>query len=423
MSPTRRDFLRSTVGSSALLSLTPTVPLFLYDTSVRAAQTDPRTRGENVLVIVQLSGGNDGLNTVVPYSDDAYHRNRSLLKIGRDAVLKIDDGLGLHPSMRGMADLLERGELAIVQGVGYPNPNRSHFESMDIWHTAQISPADSAGRRTGWVGRYLDHAIESDGRDIPALHLGGPRQPLALAGRNVRAASVHSLEAFRLDDGGDLRLRRTVKEAADQPRDDAPDLLRFLQRSTVAALECSDRVQEALKNYSTPVAYPGTALAQQLRTVAQLIDTGMSTRVYYLSLDGFDTHSQQAAAHAGLLTQFSQAVAAFFQDLHHHGQAQRIVLMTFSEFGRRVKENASAGTDHGVAGPIFLVGPAVAPGPIGPHPSLTDLIDGDLQHHTDFRRVYATLIEKWLGFDSRPVLGDSYDPLPLLKEGALRRSG
>lgn len=420
MSTTRRNFLKSTVGSSALVSLTPTIPMFLFDTSIRAAQTDPRTRGDNILIVLELAGGNDGLNTVVPYGDDGYHRNRSLLNIGRDAVLKIDDRLGLHPSMRGMADLLEQNQLSIIQGVGYPNPNRSHFESMDIWHTAQLSTVDEpggggGGRRTGWIGRYLDHAIKTDGRDIPALHLGAGRQPLALAGQTVRAASVQSLEAFRLEDGGDLKLRSAINAGANQSREQAGDLLKFVQRSTVSALASSARVQEALKNYSTPVAYPGTALAQQLRTIAQLIDAGMSTRVYYVSLDGFDTHSQQAAAHAGLLTQLSEAVTAFYQDLHHHGQAERVVLMTFSEFGRRVKENASAGTDHGVAGPMFLVGPKVVPGPIGEHPSLTDLNDGDLKHHTDFRRVYATLIEQWLGFDPRPALGGNYDALPLLK--------
>ena len=413
MSTTRRHFLTSTVGTSALVSLTPSVPLFLHRTTLRAAEVDPRKRGENILVIVQLSGGNDGLNTVIPYGHDEYQRNRSVLRIAPGSVLKVDGQLGFHPSMRSMADLLESGELGIVQGVGYPNPNRSHFESMDIWHTAELQ-AITGGRRTGWIGRYLDR-IDTDGRDIPALHLGTGRQPLALAGESVRTASIASLDDFKLSDGGDSRVRRSIESVAAASRPAAGDLLGFMQRSTVAALASSARVQEALRQYSTPVQYPGSALAQQLRTVAQLIDAGMSTRIYYLSLDGFDTHSQQLAAHAGLLGQLSDAVAAFFKDLRHHGQADRVVLMTFSEFGRRVKENASAGTDHGVAGPMFLAGPRVQPGLIGAHPSLTDLDDGDLKHHTDFRRVYATLIEKWLGFDSRPVLAQTYEPLPLLK--------
>jgi uncharacterized protein (DUF1501 family) len=411
MSTTRRQFLQATVGSSALVSLTPSVPSFLFDTSVQAAATDPRRRGENILVVVQLTGGNDGLNTIVPYTDDAYHRNRSSLNVATQ-VLKINDALGFHPSMRGMADLLQAGELAIVQGVGYPNPNRSHFESMDIWHTAQPQ-VTAGGRRTGWIGRCLDHALTAEGRDVPALHLGHGRQPLALAGETVHAASVQSLEAFKLDDGGDARLRGAIDVVAAPPRHG--DLLKFLQRSTVAALASSERVQEALRNYSTPVRYPSFPLGQQLRTVAQLIDAGLTTRIYYLSLDGFDTHSQQAAAHAGLLGQLSDALAAFFQDLHHHGQADRVVLATFSEFGRRVKENASVGTDHGVAGPMFIVGPRVRPGPFGDHPSLTDLTEGDLKFHTDFRQVYATLIDRWLGFDSRPTLTGDYGALPLLK--------
>jgi uncharacterized protein (DUF1501 family) len=387
------------------------MPLFLFDTSLRAAEAS--RRGEKVLVIVQLSGGNDGLNTVVPYADDDYHRNRSLLRIGAGQVLKIDDHLGLHPSLGALRELLEQSRLSIVQGVGYPNPNRSHFESMDIWHTAELElESGGGGRRTGWIGRYLDLAHASDGQDVPALHLGAGRQPLAMTGQSARAVSVQSLEAFRLNDGGDAHLRRAIETTAGQPRA-GDDLLRFLQRSTVAALAGSARVQEALKSYSTPVNYPPTTLAQQLRTIAQLIEAGLSTRIYYVSLDGFDTHSSQAAAHAGLLQQLGDAVAAFMKDVHHHGHGERVLLMTFSEFGRRVKENASAGTDHGVAAPMFIAGNGIRPGPVGRHPSLTDLDDGDLKHHTDFRSVYATLLDRWLGYDSVKVLGAKFEHAPI----------
>ncbi len=408
MTSSRRLFLQSTLGTSALVSLTPSLPRFLVNTSVQAAAS----RGENVLVVIQLSGGNDGLNTVIPYGDDGYNRNRSVLRIGAGQVVKVDDSIGLHPSLVGLGELREKGQLAILQGIGYPNPNRSHFESMDIWHTAEPA-AVAGGRRTGWLGRCLD-ALPAEGRDISAIHLGLGRQPLALAGQNIRAASVRSLEGFRLEDGGDAALRKSIEQTAAQTRERSPDLLQFLQRSTVSALASSARVQEALRSYSTPVAYPGSALGQQLKNVAQLIEGGLSTRIYYLSLDGFDTHANQAAAHAGLLRQLGDAVAAFAKDLEHHGQADRVAVMTFSEFGRRVKENASGGTDHGAAAPMFLVGPRVKAGVIGKHPSLTDLDEGDLKHHTDFRRVYAAILKDWLGVNPRPVLDDQVDqPLSL----------
>lgn len=405
----RRHLLQTLVGVPSLVTLCPSLPRFLLDTSASAAQK----KGDNVLVVVQLSGGNDGLNTVVPYAHDGYQRNRVQLRVEASQVLKVSDELGLHPSLSGLHALYEQGQLAILQGVGYPNPNRSHFESMDIWHTAEQVVA-AGGRRTGWVGRYLD-ASAIEGQDIPAIHIGLGRQPLALAGTQVRAASVQSLEAFRVDYGGDAALRRTVKKTAEQPRSRNGELLQFLQRSTVSALASSDRVQEALKNYNSPVAYPAFPLAQQLKNVAQLIEAGLSTRVYYLSHDGFDTHANQAAAHAGLLQQLGDALAAFMKDLQHLGQADRVTVMTFSEFGRRVKENASAGTDHGAAAPMFMMGPRVRAGVIGEHPSLADLDEGDLKHHTDFRRVYATVLRQWLGLDPSLVLEGRYTPLDLLR--------
>jgi uncharacterized protein (DUF1501 family) len=416
MPTTRRQFLKTTVGSSALVSLAPAMPNFLFASAAAAAES----KGDNVLVVVQLTGGNDGLNTVIPYADDVYHQNRFQTHVARGQALKLDDYVGLHPAMTDLHGLLDQHQLSVIQGVGYPNPNRSHFESMDIWHTCQRptlneTNATRGGRTTGWLGRFLDAAPRTDGRDIPALHLGAERQPLALTADRVRVPSAQSLEGFKLQDGGDARIRRAIEAvaAANRPADD--ELVNFLQRSTVSALASSQEVQEALKNYTTPVNYPGTGLGQKMRTIAQLIEAGLSTRIYYVSLNGFDTHSNQNQAHATLLRELSGAIAAFTKDMAHHGHDKRVLVMTFSEFGRRVRENASGGTDHGAAAPMILAGGRVKPGPVGKHPNMTDLDQGDLKFHTDFRQVYAAVLEQWLECkDSAKVLGEKFEPAPVI---------
>ena len=417
--PSRRSFLKQSLGSASLVALAPAIPQFLMSASARAAEAS----GETVLVVVQLSGGNDGLNTLVPYADDAYLKGRPSLKVAKETVRRIDDHVGLHPSMEGMSKLLENGQLGIVQGVGYPNPDRSHFSSMDVWHTADRETANTGmmsgsgpgARATGWIGRCLDvQSLGGAGGDLPGLHLGtgSNRLPLALVGDDVRVASVQALEGFKLEDGDDARLRAAVEAAAAARRGTGDDLISFLQRSTLSALQSSQQVQESLKSYSTDVAYPDSGLARRLKTVAQLIDAGRGTRVYYLELDGFDTHANQAAAHAALLTELSGALAAFAQDLDKHGHGKRVLTMTFSEFGRRVRENASQGTDHGAAAPMFLAGGRVKPGLLGKHPSLTDLDnEGDLRFTTDFRSVYAGVLEHWLGVRSASVLGPGFAPM------------
>jgi len=414
MPTTRRSFL-TLAGSTTVVALSHQMPAFLRQAAASAELSGNKNKaGENVLVVVQLSGGNDGLNTVIPYGDDAYHRNRFSLDYGASAVLKIDDYHGLHPAMRGFADLLEAGKLSIVQGVGYPNPNRSHFESMDIWHTARREVPSPA---TGWLGRGLDetHAAKQSGGDLRALHFGPEAQPLALRARDVAVPSLRSLDSFRLRTGGDRRLRQSILEAAEAERDAEDDLLAFLQTNTTAALRAAERVERAVTHHQSPVRYPGTGLARKLRSVAQLINAGLNTRIYYVTLDGFDTHSNQREAHAGLLAELSGAVSAFLEDLAHRGHGERVAVMTFSEFGRRVKENASNGTDHGAAAPMLLAGERVVSGLIGAHPSLTDLDDGDLKFHTDFRRVYAGLLKDWLGWDPAPIVGERFAPLDVVR--------
>jgi uncharacterized protein (DUF1501 family) len=407
---TRRRFLQATLGSSALVSLGLDVPLFVARTA-RAAAGQQRSQG-NVLVIVQLSGGNDGLNTVIPYADPEYAKNRALLRIPEGQIAKIGDDVGLHPSLTAMAKLFEDGRVAIVQGVGYPNPDRSHFRSMDIWHSAQPQTQRVSD---GWLGRALEQRGGTAGADVPALHLGGEKLPLALVSRGVAVPSVESLETFRLRTAGGAVPLQALQKLAEAPRVNSTPLLDFVRRSTLGAYASSEQVQAALAEERTATAYPGYRLARKLQTVAQLIDARLETSIYYLSLDGFDTHANQAAGHAALLRELSESVAAFMTDLAARGHADRTLLMTFSEFGRRVKENASAGTDHGAAAPLFLVGNRVQAGLIGKHPSLTDLDSGDLKFHTDFRSVYATLLEAWLGCPSEQVLSGKFQHLQMLK--------
>ena len=407
MTSTRREFLKSTLGTSAVISIGAAVPDFLC----RAADNAPSDK-ETILVVVQLSGGNDGLNTVIPFKDPAYQSNRPTLAVPADDVLTISDSLGFHPAARGLADLLEEDKLAIVQGVGYKNPNRSHFESMDIWHTCQRKDET---RTAGWLGRYLDASQGTATGLAPAFHLGTEKQPLALRAEDVRVPSISSLAGFRLNDGGDKAIRSTISKLSSAPRQSQDPILGFLQSSTQVALSASQRVEEASRDYDTPVAYPDSALATKLKTAAQLIDSGIGTRIYYVTLDGFDTHSQQSAAHAVLLGQLSGAVSSFIKDIEHHGHGERVVALAFSEFGRRVKENASKGTDHGAAAPVFLAGRGLRSGLIGDQPSLTNLQDGDLKFHTDYRQVYAAVLEKWLGWPSESVLGGHYEPVEVFQ--------
>ncbi len=407
MQTSRRRFL-ATLGSSAVISLGGPVPRFL----AQAAAAESTPAKDTILVVVQLTGGNDGLNTVVPFKHDAYLKARPKLAIPAKDVLKINDSIGLHKSARGLADLLEAGKLAIIQGVGYPDPNRSHFESMDIWQTCQRK---GTPRTTGWLGRFLDASHKSSDIDVPAIHVGPEKQPLALAANNVRVSSFASPESFRLRDGDSGKVVEVIRKLSNHTEGTSDSLLGFLQSSTTSALSTSDRISAALRDYRTPVSYPESALAQRLKTIAQLIDAGLKTRVYYVELDGFDTHSQQAAAHAALLQQFGGAVRAFVDDVAHHGHGNRTLVMSFSEFGRRVAENASQGTDHGTAAPMFLAGARVRAGLIGDHPSLDDLQDGDVKFHTDFRQVYATLLQRWLGWSSKSVLGGEFKPIDALR--------
>jgi uncharacterized protein (DUF1501 family) len=400
----RRDFLRSALGSSALVSLGATaVPTFL-GRSARAARVEGT--GDRVLVVVQLLGGNDGLNTVIPHRHDAYARARRALRIPASQVVKVDDEIGLHPGLGKLGGVLEAGRLAIVQGVGYPNPDRSHFRSMEIWESARTE-AGAAALETGWLGRVQDVNASTAGWG-PALHVGGRQAPLALRAKRSEAVTVEDLEALRLRDGAKVALNTASGEG--------DGVLAFVRRTTLAARAASERLEEAAKAGTEGKGYPATGLGRRLELIARLIRSDFGTRVFYTTLDGFDTHANQLGSHAALLTELGDALGAFDGDLRAAGDAERVSVLVFSEFGRRVAENASAGTDHGAAAPVFLLGPMAVSGLIGAHPSLDDLDDGDLKHHTDFRRVYAAVLEGWLRTPAEPILGPGFEPLPLFAE-------
>lgn len=394
---TRRQFLKQ----SAIVSLSPWIPAFL-PRSLPAATAGPDRR---ILVVIQLSGGNDGLNTVIPFRDEKYAEFRRELFIPEKDVLKLDDMVGLNPGMRAAADLFEDGRLAVVQGVGYPNPNRSHFRSMAIWQHARLD--ESQHDSIGWLGRAAD-ARRSEGAGTPdSIYVGSDAVPVALRGRRSEAVS--------LEDETDLKLTAPVPNIArETPL--ADDLAAFVERAVDRSYEAARTFSESnVATQSDGAAYPSSQLAEKLRLVSRIIRLGGGTRIFYVSQSGYDTHSAQRFRHRQLLSEFSRALKAFLDDLQAAGFAERVVTLTFSEFGRRVRENGSAGTDHGAAAPVILGGTPVRGGLIGSHPALDDLDDGDLRMSVDFRQVYAAILEDWLDVPAADVLGGDFQKLSLFQ--------
>jgi len=353
--------------------------------------------GDEVLVLVRLDGGNDGLNTVVPFADDLYHRARP--GIGVNDPVKLTDAIGLHPSLGALRTAWDQGALAIVQGVGYPNSSRSHFTSTDIWHTAFTTTPE---RWSGWAGRALDRM---DDGEVPALQLDPAPLSLALTGERVVVPAIADAESFRVRGNKDLLMALVAR-----PREGVAEQVR---RAGFAAYRTAERLETSLGSGDAR-GYPDTDLARRMWQIARLVEGGLPARVYAVRLSGFDTHSKQANAHAVLLKTLGDALAAFQADLRAKGLDKRVLVMTYSEFGRRVEENRSLGTDHGTAAPLFVMGGRVQGGLKGAHPSLGDLDEGDLRFQTDFRQVYATVLDRWLKADSRAVLGAAYDPVPFV---------
>jgi uncharacterized protein (DUF1501 family) len=433
---TRREFLRTGIwGASA----TWTMPLFLQRTfgEIDAAARDLAVQAasgkdDEILVVLQMAGGNDGLNTVVPYADEAYQKARPTLAKKEKDLIKLKDGLGLNDNLKTLGGLYDEGELAVVQGVGYPNPNRSHFVSTSIWETADPSNRSN----TGWLGRYFDNQCE--GSDPMVGVSLRKTQPESFGAERNSGISLSAPELYRWIHGGDQLSEAeevfaglnspmvgmdtmsdaaagdSIKEVGQMGEIVGEDNASYLERVALNAQVSSDEVVKLARKHNAKTNYPGTQLGQSLSLVGRMIAGGMPTRVYYVNHGGFDTHRQQEGRHDQLLGQMDAALKSFFADLKAQGNYKRVTVMTFSEFGRRVGQNASGGTDHGQGSCLFVAGGGVKGGLYGEYPSLTDLSKGDLKFTTDFRKVYATLLDGWLQTDSQKILGKDFGGLGFL---------
>jgi len=417
---TRRRFLRTSVLGGAL---SWTVPGFLSRTfdqlhaqSVDALTQTATGRDGPILVVMQLAGGNDGLNTLVPYQNDDYYRARPTLGIPAKDCLRLNDEIGLPQYLEGFKALYDEGHLAMIQGVGYPNPNRSHFRSTEIWHAA--TDADQTTQH-GWIGRYFDNACQ--GADARVGLAVARQAPQAFANGNSLGISLQNPASLSVD--GDPAMMEgmseggTVTDYAGMPQQ-AGAALDFLERVSLDAQVSTEQIGRLMREGKNAANYPNDPLARDLSFVARMIAGNMPTRVYYVSQGGYDTHRSQRLPHQRLLGQLGGAMQAFLNDLKAQGNLDRVLVLTFSEFGRRVAENASGGTDHGAAAPVFLFGGNMKPGLIGQTPSLNprDLDKGDLRHAIDFRSVYATVLEHWMRLDPQltpRILGRRFPALPL----------
>jgi uncharacterized protein (DUF1501 family) len=412
---TRRDLLSR---GALLVAAGLTAPSFIARTAMAlSSQADtPTATSKNILVAVQLSGGNDGLNTVIPFGDPGYYQARSSLAIPTSDILPLTDSVGLHPNLGGLKTLYDQGLVAVVQGVGYPNPNRSHFRSMDIWHTARPDIIE----RTGWLGRYLDSCQCGQDQPLPAVSAGDQLNSLFYA-EHTLVPAVASIGGFSLQtDSGDRNsrqvqiqtLRNIYQQAGNWPAHEA-----LMRKTAVQAMDGADQLVQAAGAYHSAVQYPANnPLAAQLQMVAQIIAGDLGTRVFSVQLGGFDTHAAQFNQQANLLQQLGDALNAFEQDLAAMGKQNDVLLMSFSEFGRRVAQNGSNGTDHGTAEPMFVIGPRVAGGLYGTYPALADLDDnGDLKFGTDFRNVFAAVLRDHMGLEPTPVLAGTYEPVGVIR--------
>lgn len=409
---TRREFLGLSSKGIGLLAFSQFAPQFLVQSTLAATPAPEKDR--SILVLVQLAGGNDGLNTLVPFEDDDYYRLRPTLGIAKDKVLRTGDSHGLHPVCTALHGLFESGKLAIVQNVGYPNPNRSHFRSTEIWETASASDEYAA---TGWIGRYLDNSCAgqpADSHDPVAIHISnGVPQSFSGAQPHPTFGLVPGGGARR-DNEETRKLLETMLARPEEKAAGADGTASFLKQTLMDTLVTEKKVQRVIGDYRPASPYPGSPFAASLRNIAALISAGLPTRVYFATLSGFDTHSNQLGQHAALLTQLSEGLAAFQKDLETKKLDGQVTTMTFSEFGRRPLENESRGTDHGTAAPLFVLGSKVKGGLHGTPPSLKIERNQDLTFSTDFRRVYATALERWLGCPPAPVLGQRYEPIPFV---------
>ncbi|HLI09129.1 MAG TPA: DUF1501 domain-containing protein [Ktedonobacteraceae bacterium] len=363
---------------------------------------------DRTLIVVQMAGGNDGLNTVIPYTDPLYHQMRPTLAIPDSQVLTLDSRLGLHPSLKALQPLWEQGHMAIVEGVGYPNQSLSHFQAMDIWQTLDLS-----GNGTeGWLGKLVSGWVDQDGHPFKALDVG-VQTAQALQSISTPVPTVASVNAYRVypdpadRDAGNARMQALMKLYSSYPK--TSPYAALLDTTALNAQDGSSQLRQADATYNPAVTYPTNSFAAGLKILAEAIVQGLGLRVGYVTLGGFDTHANQQTTHATLMQTLAESLSAFYNDLNAHGKADSVVVMTWSEFGRRVEENGSLGTDHGTAAPMFVLGKPINKGVYGEPPSLSSLdSNGNLKYTVDFRSVYATVLDRWLGASSKDVLGASY---------------
>jgi len=393
----RREFLQ--VGSLATATLM--LPKFLK----AFEQGNLVPPGNKVVVVIQFSGGNDGLNTVIPVTNDIYYKERPRLAIAKNAALNLNGDAALNPALTAFKDLYDDGSLAILNSVGYPNPDRSHFRSMDIWHSASDSKDYVY---TGWLGRYLDHQCAGCDKPTQALEID---DVLSLALKGEKENGLAFTDPRRLYSSSNERYYKAI-EGSHQASEETVD---YLYKTMSETLSSADYIFKQSKLNPTATIYPATGLGKNLKTIASLIMSDINTKVYYVSLGSFDTHVNQEGQQKRLFTELNDAVKAFTADMKKNGRFDDVLMMTFSEFGRRVAQNASNGTDHGTANNMFFIGGGLKQkGLINELPNLSDLNDGDLKHKVDFKSVYATVLNKWLGSDDKKILGKQFEHLKFI---------
>jgi uncharacterized protein (DUF1501 family) len=379
-----------------------------------AGEKSSLAASDHVLIVVQMAGGNDGLSTLVPYTDGQYRKHRPTLALAEKSVIPLDDRLALHPNLAPLKSLWDQGHLALIEGVGYPNQSLSHFEAMDIWQTLDLEASSSEG----WLGKLVSGWVDKQGHPLQALNIG-TETALALNSISAPVPSLSSIGSYRLtpdpldSDDGAARTQALMKLYNTYPR--TTPYAALLDTTAADAQTSVKQLQDADKQYRSTVQYPSNSFAAGLKILAETIVQNLGLRVGYVTLGGFDTHASQKSTHDNLMKTLADGLAAFYSDLVQHNKADNVIVLTWSEFGRRVQENGSQGTDHGTAAPMFVLGNPISKGIYGEPPDLASLDDnGNLKYTIDFRSIYATILDRWMGANSKDILGNTFNNLRFL---------
>jgi uncharacterized protein (DUF1501 family) len=396
----RRDFIKL----SGLAAASMFIPKFIKATGNEIELLSP---GSKVFVVIQLSGGNDGLNTIIPFNDDLYYKNRPKISIKKSEVIKLNSELGFNPSMKDLKDVFDDGYLTVVNNVGYPNPDHSHFRSMDIWQTASSS---NEFLNTGWIGRYLDAECKDCENSFRAIEAD---ETLSLVMKGENKTGMAFQDAEKLYAMANKKIYQDFEKLTKHGKQNGS--LDYLYKTLAEATSNAKLIYEKSKIYKSKLTYPATQVAKNLKMISELIVSGLETKVYYTSFSGFDTHANQNNRQSDLLKQYSEAVKAFLKDLKQNNRIDDVVVLTFSEFGRRVAENASGGTDHGTANNVFVAGGKLRkPGIFNEQADLKNLDSGDLKFEIDFRSIYQDVLGRWLNINAKSILGKSFDKVSVV---------